>query len=78
MPHEFRHLFTPLSVGGLALKNRILSTGHAEAMADDGKAGPRLPRPVYGMKPQIEFYEVFAITDNARSTVDLFEAPALR
>ncbi len=42
MPHEFRHLFTPLSVGGLALKNRILSTGHAEAMADDGKAGPRL------------------------------------
>jgi hypothetical protein len=30
------------------------------------------------MKPQIEFYEVFAITDNARSTVDLFEAPARR
>ena len=26
----------------------------------------------YGMKPQIEFYEVFAITDNARGTVDLF------
>jgi hypothetical protein len=42
------------------------------------RVAPRLPRPVYGMKPQIEFYEVFAITDNARSTVDLFEAPALR
>lgn len=27
----------------------------------------------YGMKPQIEFYEVFAVTDNARGTVDLFK-----
>ena len=42
MPHEFRHLFSPLRVGGLTLKNRIFSTGHAEAMAEDGKAGPRL------------------------------------
>ena len=42
MPHEFRHLFTPLRVGGLTLKNRIFSTGHAEAMAEDGKPGPRL------------------------------------
>jgi len=30
------------------------------------------------MKLQIELYEVFAITDSARGTVDLFEAPALR
>jgi mycofactocin system FadH/OYE family oxidoreductase 2 len=42
MPHGFRHLFTPLQVGGLVLKNRIFSTGHAEAMAEDGKPGPRL------------------------------------
>ncbi len=42
MPHGFRHLFTPLQVGGLALKNRIFSTGHAEAMAEAGKAGPQL------------------------------------
>jgi mycofactocin system FadH/OYE family oxidoreductase 2 len=42
MPHAFRHLFTPLQVGGLVLKNRIFSTGHAEAMAEDGKPGPRL------------------------------------
>ena len=42
MPHAFRHLFTPLQVGGLTLKNRIFSTGHAEAMAEDGKPGPRL------------------------------------
>ena len=42
MPHGFRHLFTPLSVGGLVLKNRIFSTGHAEAMAEAGKAGPQL------------------------------------
>ena len=30
------------------------------------------------MEPQIELYEVFAVTDNAQGTVDLFEAPALR
>jgi dimethylglycine catabolism A len=42
MSHEFRHLFSPLPVGGLTLKNRIFSTGHAEAMAEEGKAGPRL------------------------------------
>src|ERR1700730_12001419 len=27
----------------------------------------------YGMKPQIEFYEVFAVTDNARGKVELFK-----
>ena len=32
----------------------------------------------YGMQPQIEFYEVFALTDNARGTVELFEEPVLR
>jgi mycofactocin system FadH/OYE family oxidoreductase 2 len=42
MPHGFRHLFTPLSVGGLVLKNRIFSTGHAEAMAEAGRAGAQL------------------------------------
>ena len=42
MAHEFRHLFTPLRVGGLTLKNRIFSSGHAEAMAENGKPGPRL------------------------------------
>jgi len=30
------------------------------------------------MEPLIEFYEVFAVTDNARGTVELFEEPALR
>jgi mycofactocin system FadH/OYE family oxidoreductase 2 len=42
MAHEFRHLFTPLRIGGLTLKNRIFSTAHAEAMAEEGKPGPRL------------------------------------
>ena len=32
----------------------------------------------YGMRPDIEFYEVFAITDNALGTVELFEEPVLR
>jgi mycofactocin system FadH/OYE family oxidoreductase 2 len=42
MALELRHLFTPLRVGGLVLENRIVSTGHAEAMAEDGKPGPRV------------------------------------
>jgi hypothetical protein len=29
----------------------------------------------YGMRPQVEFYEVFALTDNARGAVELFAAP---
>jgi hypothetical protein len=42
-------------------------------------AGPWLAGIVerYGMHPEIEFYEVFALTDNARGSVELFgEAPA--
>ncbi len=42
MSREFRFLFTPFRLGGLTLRNRIYSTGHAEAMAEEGKAGPRL------------------------------------
>jgi hypothetical protein len=32
----------------------------------------------YGMRPEIEFYEVVALTDNARGTVEMFEEPVLR
>jgi len=32
----------------------------------------------YGMQPQIEYYEVFAVTDNAHGTVDLFTEPVLQ
>jgi dimethylglycine catabolism A len=42
MTYEFRHLFSPIRVGNLALKNRIFSTAHAEAMAEEGKPGLRL------------------------------------
>jgi 2,4-dienoyl-CoA reductase-like NADH-dependent reductase (Old Yellow Enzyme family) len=35
MTSEYRHLFYSLRVGGLALKNRIFSSGHAEAMAEE-------------------------------------------
>src|SRR5215468_9090018 len=42
MAHDFRHLFTPLRLGPLVLKNRIFSTAHAEAMAEDGRPGVRL------------------------------------
>src|SRR5438874_8945602 len=44
MAYEFRSLFTPIEVGGLTLKNRIYSSGHAEAMAEGGRPGERLRR----------------------------------
>src|SRR5262245_8089139 len=42
MSHDFQVLFTPCRIGGLVLRNRIVSTGHAEAMAEEGKPGARL------------------------------------
>ena len=39
---SFPHLFSPLTVGGLTLKNRILSTGHMTLMVDDGKPSEAL------------------------------------
>src|ERR671925_309181 len=44
MAHEFRALFTPITVGGLTLKNRIYSSAHAEAMAEGGRPSARLLR----------------------------------
>jgi dimethylglycine catabolism A len=44
MAYEFRALFTPIQVGRLTLKNRIYSSGHAEAMADNGRPTERLRR----------------------------------
>lgn len=32
----------------------------------------------YGMRPEIEFYEVFALTDNSRATVELFGESVLQ
>ena len=50
---------------------------HFHKIAPGFYGGPWLDGIVerYGMKPQIEFYEVFAVTDNARGTVELFEGP---
>lgn len=42
MPYEFRYLFSPIRVGPVTLKNRIYSSGHAEALADGGRPGARL------------------------------------
>ena len=44
MAGALRSLFTPIQVGGLTLKNRIYSSGHAEAMAEGGRPGERLAR----------------------------------
>src|SRR3989442_989676 len=44
MATELRALFSPIQVGRLTLKNRIYSSGHAEAMAEGGRPGERLRR----------------------------------
>src|SRR5215510_6227549 len=44
MSGETASLFTPVRVGHLTLKNRIFSSGHAEAMAQDGRPTERLQR----------------------------------
>ena len=44
MAAELRTLFSPIQVGSVILKNRIYSSGHAEAMAEGGRPGDRLTR----------------------------------
>ena len=44
MAAELRALFSPIRVGSVTLKNRIYSSGHAEAMAENGRPGDRLTR----------------------------------
>src|SRR5882724_6390420 len=44
MASPFRSLFTPIRIGTVTLDNRIYSSGHAEAMAEDGKPTARLRR----------------------------------
>src|SRR5258705_9817687 len=44
MAPELRSLFSPIQVGRLILKNRIYSSGHAEAIAESGRPGARLTR----------------------------------
>ena len=44
MAAELRALFSPIRVGSVTLKNRIYSSGHAEAMAENGRPGDRLRR----------------------------------
>ena len=36
---RFPHLFSPLTIRGVTLKNRILSTGHETALVDRGRLG---------------------------------------
>ena len=33
---EFKHLFTPLQLGHFTVKNRIVTSAHADALAEDG------------------------------------------
>ena len=38
----FPHLFSPIQIGSVTVKNRILSSGHDTVMAVDGMIGDRL------------------------------------
>ena len=40
--NTFPHLFSPLKVGGMEVRNRIVSTGHDTVMAHDGQVTDRL------------------------------------
>jgi len=42
MSAAFPHLFSPLKIGAVTLKNRIVSTGHDTVMTEDGLIGDRL------------------------------------
>ena len=41
-PSRFPRLFTPLRVGSITLRNRIISSGHDTVMAVDGLVTERL------------------------------------
>lgn len=41
-PNSFPHLFSPITIGGMEVRNRILSTGHDTVMAHDGQVTERL------------------------------------
>ena len=41
---EFQHLFTPIQIGGVTLKNRIYTTGHVPAFAEGGYPKERYQR----------------------------------
>src|SRR5262245_22708676 len=38
----FPHLFSPIQVGSVTIKNRILSTGHDTSMPTDGRVNDKL------------------------------------
>lgn len=42
MEPAFPHLFTPLRIGPVVLKNRVVSTGHDTVMSDEGRVTERL------------------------------------
>ncbi|MCP3459142.1 hypothetical protein [Bradyrhizobium sp. CCGUVB23] len=84
--HEHFHKIAPnfREVTGLISKHFIWSeSGWAGGVyqwerIEDAKAfytGPWLEGIIqrYGMKPQIDLYEVFAVTDNARGKIELFK-----
>jgi 2,4-dienoyl-CoA reductase-like NADH-dependent reductase (Old Yellow Enzyme family)/thioredoxin reductase len=39
---KFPHLFSPLTIGGVSIANRIVSSGHDTVMAEDGRITDRL------------------------------------
>ena len=72
---RFPHLFSPLTIRGVTLKNRILSTGHETALVDRGRLGDaraRLNDTVWADEVSAQRYEQRVVTlwDALRARVD--------
>ena len=75
--HSFKHLFTPLKVGNVTVKNRIFSTGHDTSLPTDGTVNDKL---LAYQKARMEggcgliVLQVAGVHDNARYTSHILMA----
>ena len=75
--HNFKHLFTPLKVGNVTVKNRIFSTGHDTSLPTDGRVNDKL---LAYQKARMEggcgliVLQVAGVHDNARYTSHILMA----
>ena len=44
MAQEFKHLFTPLKIGPITVRNRLVCTAHMSLLAEDNVPGERFRR----------------------------------
>jgi 2,4-dienoyl-CoA reductase-like NADH-dependent reductase (Old Yellow Enzyme family) len=75
--HNFKHLFTPLTIGNVTTKNRIFSTGHDTSLPTDGTVNEKL---LAYQRARMEggcgliVLQVAGVHDNARYTSHILMA----